>query len=80
MDEPRYGLPFAGDNNFLFNSIELIDSPPMARWYFPLQQGERSPEHGYCRLTVWIDRADSSNTLVQVFAPSSFCLHPPSNS
>ncbi|MEA5574690.1 hypothetical protein [Calothrix sp. UHCC 0171] len=80
LDEPRYGLPFAGDNNFLFDSIEPIDSPPMARWYFPLQQGERTIERGYCRLTLWIDRADSSKTLVEVFTPSAFCLYPPNNS
>ncbi|MBD2598368.1 type I-MYXAN CRISPR-associated protein Cas5/Cmx5/DevS [Nostoc spongiaeforme FACHB-130] len=77
LDEPRYGLPFAGDNNFLFDSIESIDSPPMARWYSPLQQGNYSTERGYCRLTVWINRADNSKTEIAVFAPSSFCLHPP---
>jgi CRISPR-associated protein Cas5t len=80
LDEPRYGLPFAGDNNFLFDSIEPIDNLPMARWYSPLQQGERTLERGYCRLTVWIDRADSSKTQIEVFAPSAFSLHPPSNS
>ncbi|BDA66912.1 fruiting body developmental protein S-like protein [Calothrix sp. PCC 7716] len=80
LDEPRYGLPFAGDNNFLFDSIEPIDSPLMARWYSPLEQGNRSAERGYCRLTVWIDRADNSKTQIEVFTPSSFCLQPPSNS
>lgn len=77
IDEPRYGLPFAGDNNFLFDFVEPIDSPLMARWYSPLEQRNRPPERGYCRLTVWIDRADSSKTEIAVFAPSSFCLHPP---
>ncbi|RCJ25730.1 CRISPR-associated protein [Nostoc sp. ATCC 43529] len=77
LDEPRYGLPFAGDNNFFFDSIEPINSPPMARWYSPLKQDNHPPERGYCRLTVWIDRADNSNTKIAVFAPSSFCLYPP---
>ncbi|MEB3215375.1 MAG: CRISPR-associated protein Cas5 [Nostocales cyanobacterium 94392] len=80
LNEPRYGLPFAGDNNFLFDSIEPIDKLPMARWYSPLVQGNRPPERGYCRLTVWIDRADNSKTQVEVFAPSAFCLHPPNSS
>jgi len=77
LDEPRYGLLFAGDNNFLFDSIEPINSPPMARWYFPLEPGNRPPERGYCRLTVWINRADCSKTQIAVFVPSTFCLSPP---
>lgn len=79
LDEARYGLPFAGDNNFLFDSIELIESLPMARWYSPLEQGNRPLEPGYSRLTVRIDRADSSKTQIAVFAPSAFCLHPPNS-
>lgn len=76
LDEPRYGLPFAGDNNFLFDQIESIDSPKMARWYCPLQHNSR-PERGICRLTVWIDRADNTKTRTTEFAPSAFCLSPP---
>lgn len=76
LDESRYGLPFAGDNNFLFDEIEPIDSLKMARWYCPLQNSSRS-EHGICRLTVWIDRADNTKTQITEFAPSAFCLSPP---
>lgn len=76
LDEPRYGLPFAGDNNFLFDLIEPIDHPPIARWYCPLQEGNRS-SRGVCRLTTWIDRADNSRTQTTVFAPSEFVLSPP---
>jgi CRISPR-associated protein Cas5t len=76
LDEPRYGLPFAGDNNFLFDAIELISSPPMARWYSPLQDSTR-PSRGVCRLTTWIDRADNSKTQTAVFVPSAFVLSPP---
>lgn len=76
LDEPRYGLPFAGDNNFLFDAIEPIDNSPMARWYCPLQDGSR-PSQGVCRLTTWIDRADNSKTQTAVFAPSAFVLSPP---
>jgi CRISPR-associated protein Cas5t len=76
LDEPRYGLPFAGDNNFLFDLIEPINNPPMARWYCPLQDSAR-PNRGVCRLTTWIDRADNSKTQTAVFAPSDFVLSPP---
>ena len=76
LDEQRYGLPFAGDNNFLFDVIEPIDNPPMARWYCPLQDGSRSSQ-GVCRLTTWIDRADNSKTQTAVFTPSAFVLSPP---
>ena len=76
LDEPRYGLPFAGDNNFLFDEIEPIDNPLMARWYCSLQDSGR-PSRGVCRLTTWIDRADNSKTQTAVFAPSAFVLSPP---
>ena len=76
LDEPRYGLPFAGDNNFLFDEIEPIDNPLMARWYCSLQDSAR-PSRGVCRLTTWIDRADNSKTQTAVFAPSDFVLNPP---
>ncbi|NET57977.1 MAG: CRISPR-associated protein Cas5 [Symploca sp. SIO2E6] len=76
LDEPRYGLPFAGDNNFLFNTIEPIDELPLARWYCLLQEGT-PPHRGICRLTIWIDREDTSKTQTAVFAPSAFSLSPP---
>jgi CRISPR-associated protein Cas5t len=76
LGEERYGFPFAGDNNFLFDSVELFESPPMARWYYPLQEGER-PNRGACRLTIWIDRQDNSKTQTEVFVPSDFVLQPP---
>lgn len=76
LDESRYGLPFAGDNNFLFDAIDLIDNPPMARWYCPLQDGS-PPSRGVCRLTTWIDRADNTKTQIALLAPSAFVLSPP---
>ena len=58
LDIPRYGLPFAGDNNFLFDRIEEVNSPPPVRWYsrFP----EDGPRSGSVRLTVGIDRQDEA--------------------
>jgi CRISPR-associated protein Cas5t len=79
LDEPRYGLPFAGDNNFLFDDIKIIPDKNIAfaKWYYPLEDNTR-PSLGICRLTTWIDRADNTNTKIQVFAPI-FCNFPPEN-
>jgi CRISPR-associated protein Cas5t len=76
LDEGRYGLPFAGDNNFLFDEIQVIDKPPLARWYC-LLQNNTPPNRGICRLTTWIDRSDNTNTQIQVFSPTDFMLEPP---
>lgn len=79
LDEPRYGLPFAGDNNFLFDEIKIISEQniPCTKWYYPLEDNTR-PERGICRLTTWIDRANNTNTKIQVFAPI-FGNSPPNN-
>ncbi|MBP0000671.1 MAG: type I-MYXAN CRISPR-associated protein Cas5/Cmx5/DevS [Cyanobacteria bacterium SID2] len=76
LEVPRYGLPFAGDNNFLFDRIDPIDPPKLARWYERLARGSR-PRRELCRLTVWIDRADNSRTDIGLFAPSDFVREPP---
>lgn len=76
LDEPRYGLPFAGDNNFLFDSIEMVESPGLVRWYCHLQENT-SLSRGTCRLTTWIDRTDNNRTKTELFAPSDFVLSPP---
>jgi CRISPR-associated protein Cas5t len=68
FDEARYGLPFAGDNNFLFDRIDIVEPPAMTHWYTRIQPGER-PRKGSCRLTVGIDRADNSKTSSYLFAP-----------
>jgi CRISPR-associated protein Cas5t len=72
----RYGLPFAGDNNFLFDDIYATAKPDLARWYCPLERDTR-PNPGACRLTLWIDREDNTKTQIQVFSPSDFRLEPP---
>jgi CRISPR-associated protein Cas5t len=65
---PRYGLPFAGDNNLLFDRIDLINSPPPCRWYTPVALAEK-PRQGATRLSRSIDRADSSKTVNNLVAP-----------
>lgn len=72
----RYGLPFVGDNNFLFDDIQVLKSPPMARWYSPIKD-DSPPSRGKCRLTTWIDRADNTKTQTEIFAPTDFVLEPP---
>ncbi len=76
LGEPRYGLPFAGDNDFLFDRIELVDSPPEAHWYTPLVDGQPA-QHGICRLTIGIDRADASRTTTELFVPGRTRSGPP---
>jgi CRISPR-associated protein Cas5t len=64
----RYGLPFAGDNQFLFDRIDVIDGDANARWFVPLGPGETPQES--TRLTTRIDRASSSRTQAPLFAPT----------
>jgi len=64
----RYGLPFAGDNNYLIDSIEMFnDSAEKATWYYPVAPDE-IPKSETCRLTVGIDRASNHLTKMPVFA------------
>lgn len=63
----RYGLPFAGDNQFLFSKIEVVKHDCEADWFVPVQPGERMTRS--TRLTTNIDRCDSSKTQAPLFAP-----------
>lgn len=69
LDEARYGLPFAGDNSFLFDRLDLLEAPVPARWYTPIVPDEPM-RRGSCRLTVGIDRDDSSRTTTLLCAPT----------
>ena len=77
LDEPRYGLPFAGDNNLLFDRIDLIEAPPPETYWYARMRPDDAPRKGSCRLTVGIDRADNSKTTCPLFAPSDFSSVPP---
>ncbi|MEM9007459.1 MAG: type I-MYXAN CRISPR-associated protein Cas5/Cmx5/DevS [Cyanobacteria bacterium P01_F01_bin.86] len=68
LNESRYGLPFAGDNNFLFDRIDILDSPLSARWYVQMQPDD-PPLRGSYRLTVGMNRADNSKTTSYLYAP-----------
>ena len=54
-------MPFAGDNNFLFDRIDILDEVPEVFWYVRMQPDD-PPMRGSYRLTVGIDRADNSKT------------------
>ncbi|MDP3273898.1 MAG: CRISPR-associated protein Cas5 [Deltaproteobacteria bacterium] len=64
----RYGLPFAGDNNLLFDRIEVLDESQSICWYTRVLPGEMARE-GTVQLTSVIDRGDSARTVAGLFAP-----------
>ncbi len=77
LPDARYGVLFAGDNNLMVDRVTLDTVAPDAWWYERLEPGAE-PRRGSCRLTVGIDRADSSRTSSAVFAPTATrCNEPP---
>lgn len=68
LESPRYGLPFAGDNQFLFSRIDPSTASPIARWYMPVVDLTSARES--TRLTTNIDRGDASRTDAPLFEPS----------
>jgi CRISPR-associated protein Cas5t len=68
LNGDRYGLPFAGDNSFLFDRIDILNQPPETYWYVQMQPDD-PPMRGSYRLTVGIDRADNSKTTSCLYAP-----------
>lgn len=77
LDVPRYGLPFAGDNNFLIDRIEIVAEPPPETFWYARMLRDDAPRKGSCRLTVGIDRADNSRTTSWLYAPGDFTSIPP---
>ncbi|MCY6492312.1 type I-MYXAN CRISPR-associated protein Cas5/Cmx5/DevS [Leptolyngbya sp. GGD] len=77
LQEPRYGLPFAGDNNFLFDQIDVLNERLPVCWYVQLQPDDPPMRNSY-RLTVGIDRTDNSKTTSYLYAPIDVpSLEPP---
>lgn len=68
FNSSRYGLPFAGDNNFLFDRIEPIQEIPLTNWYVRMEN-MNSPMVDSYYLTVGIDRLDNSKTSKFLYAP-----------
>jgi len=69
LETNRYGLPFAGDNNFLFDRIEILDAPPENVIWYMRHQSDNKQVKGSCRLYVGINRTDNSKTTSFVFIP-----------
>src|SRR5690606_14941366 len=67
LAEPRYGLPFLGDNSFLLDRLDVIE-PVAARWYRRVAE-TAPPEEGATRMTIRIDRAGMVDTVSALFAP-----------
>jgi CRISPR-associated protein Cas5t len=77
LTDRRYGVLFAGDNNLMVDRVTVSDEAPEAWWYARVEPG-MSPRRGSCRLTVGIDRDDSSRTTSAVYAPlEARCSDPP---
>lgn len=71
----RYGFPFAGDNNCLFESLEELWVPPTIPWWVRVTQARAHPR--LARLPVSVDHADSTKTAVGTFLPSPPAALPP---
>lgn len=69
LETSRYGLPFAGDNNFLFDEIKILDAPPDNVVWYVRHQPDDTQFKGSCRLSVGINRTDNSKTTSFVFVP-----------
>ena len=69
LEVPRYGLPFAGDNQFLFSRIDPRRTSPVALWYVPVT--DLANARRTTRLTTNIDRGEASRTEAPLFAPTS---------
>lgn len=69
---PRYGIPFLGDNSFLIDVLATDSRATQPAWWLtPVTDAESTQHHGelITRLTTFIDRADSSKSRSQLFAP-----------
>ena len=65
----RYGIPFMGDNSFMVDRVEVLETPPSAHWYQRLSSDQIGTTNRSSRMTLSIDRADSSLTKTELFAP-----------
>ena len=67
-----YGLPFAGENNFIIDKLEHIKTTKPAYWYEMVAEDSASSESTrVSRFTITIDREDMSQTRTALFAPTT---------
>ena len=72
-DRPCYGFPFAGDNNFLFDRIDCLDTPLPTHWFVPTESNLEL-EPGAVSLTVELDRQNPSQTKSLLFSATKNAL------
>ena len=72
-NHPRYGLPFAGDNNYLFDRIDCLDEPIPSHWFVSVDS-KLEQEAGAVNLTVEIDRHVPSKTKSMLFSATKDSL------
>jgi len=78
--QPRYGLPFIGDNNFLIDRLEERPVSQAIHWFYQvdLNQVESTEIPPLFRLTIEIDRTSMTKTRTALFTLSpSASLSPP---
>ncbi|MGH2589024.1 MAG: CRISPR-associated protein Cas5 [Dehalococcoidia bacterium] len=65
---PRYGLPFAGDNNLMVSHLnEEQDAQPVF-WFTRVDRDVFPPPPNVCRLTVWVDRQVMTRTVNELYS------------
>jgi len=70
LDVNRYGVPFVGDNSFLIDRLNLLESVAPVCWFDRLSsESSEGIRDRTTRLTVQIDRAELSKTKSALFAP-----------
>jgi len=67
----RYGIPFLGDNDFLIDVLREEPAPSPAQWYEQVGPDEPPSDVLPSRLTVWVDRNDSSRTRSALYRPTA---------
>jgi CRISPR-associated protein Cas5t len=73
----RYGLPFLGDNNFLLDVLREEPRPRAAHWYERVTPDAPPSDVLPSRLTLWIDRANSSRSRSALYRPTAAQLEIP---
>ena len=67
-DHARYGLPFLGDNNFLISKLHEERELQPAYWFTLLRREEATEAANVCRMTIWIDRKDMTQTISHLYS------------
>ena len=66
-------MPFAGDNNYLFDRIDCLDEPIPSHWFVSVDS-MLEQEAGAASLTVEIDRHAPSKTKNMLFSATKDSL------